>query len=126
MVVMSMPEINDLDVLKKACARLGLKLDTNKKIATYYAGRKMNCDAVISSDQSTYEIAVVKKGKGYEISADLFDSRLKEIVGNSAGKLSQAYQIEQHRKTAKNMGYEIIGEKLNPTNGNIELKVAIK
>jgi len=123
MVVMSMPEIKDLEVLKKACNRLGLKLDLNKKSAKYYAGQNMNCDAVISSDKSTYEIAVIKKGNGYEIQADLYDARLKEIVGPKAGKLSQAYQIEQHKKTAKLKGYQVIGEKINPTNGNIELKV---
>ena len=123
MVVMSMPEISDIEVLKKACARLGLKLDVNKKEAKYYAGQKMKCDAVISSDKSTYEIAVMKKGKNYEIQADLFDTRLRDIVGKNAGKLSQAYQIEQHRKTARKLGYEIIGEKVNASDGNIELKV---
>jgi UDP-N-acetylglucosamine enolpyruvyl transferase len=123
---MSMPEISDIDVLKRACSRLGLKLDVNKKQAKYYAGQKMKCDAVISSDQSTYEIAVIKKGKNYEIQADLFDARLREIVGNNAGKLSQAYQIEQHRKTARKMGYEIIGEKVNSSNGNIELKIKMQ
>jgi len=125
MVVMSMPEITDLKVLEKACKRIGLKLDLNKKQAKYYAGQNLQCDAVISSNESTYEIAVLKKGNNYEIQADLYDSRLREIVGNNAGKLSQAYQIEMHRKIAREKGYEIIGERVNPSNGNIELKVKI-
>ncbi len=125
MVVMNMPEITDLEVLSKACKRLGLQLDVNKKQAKYYAGQQLNCDAVISSKDSTYEIAVLKKGKNYEIQADLYDSRLREIVGNNAGKLSQAYQIEMHRKIAREKGYEIIGERVNPSNGNIELKLKV-
>lgn len=125
MVVMNMPEITDLEVLSKACKRLGLQLDANKKQAKYYAGQQLNCDAVISSKDSTYEIAVLKKGKNYEIQADLYDSRLREIVGNNAGKLSQAYQIEMHRKIAREKGYEIIGERVNPSNGNIELKLKV-
>lgn len=125
MVAMSMPEITDLEVLAKACKRLGLQIDVNKKQAKYYAGQQFNCDAVISSKDSTYEIAVIKKGKNYEIQADLYDSRLREIVGNNAGKLSQAYQIEMHRKIAREKGYEIIGERVNPANGNIELKLKV-
>ena len=125
MVVMNMPEITDLEVLSKACKRLGLQLDVNKKQAKYYAGQQLNCDAVISSKDSTYEIAVLKKGKNYEIQADLYDSRLREIVGNNAGKLSQAYQIEMHRKIAREKGYEIVGERVNPSNGNIELKLKV-
>lgn len=129
MVKMSMPEISDLDVLEKACKRLGLKLDKNKKRAAYYAGKKLDCDAVISSDKTTYEIAVrkVKKdGKAsYEIQADLFDGRLRDIVGNNCGKLSQAYQVEAHRKIARNRGYEIIGERANAETGNIELRIKV-
>jgi hypothetical protein len=45
------------------------------------------------------------------------------MVGAKCGKLSQAYQIEQHRKIARENGYEIIGERVNAANGNIELKV---
>lgn len=123
MVAMSMPEISDLRTLESACKRLGLKLDTSKKSAKYYAGQSMKCDAVISSPESTYEIAVLKKGKNYEIQADLFDSRLKNIVGEGAGKLSQAYQIEQHKKLARRMGYSVLGEKVNQSNGNIELRI---
>lgn len=123
MVAMSMPEISDVDSLKRACARLGLTLDTNKKEAVYYSGRKMKCDAVISAKDSTYEIALVKNKDGnYEVHADLYDSRLREIVGPQAGKLSQAYQIEQHRKIARAQGYEVIGEKTGP-DGNIELRI---
>jgi hypothetical protein len=124
MVVMDMPEIKDLDILSKACKRLGLTLDVNKKQASYYAGQNMKCDAVISAGKSaSYEIALVKKGNSYEVQADLFDTRLQNMVGAKCGKLSQAYQIEQHRKIARENGYEIIGERVNAANGNIELKV---
>ena len=120
-----MPQMSDLDVLDKACKRLGLTLNRNKKRATYYAGHKLDCDAVISSDKTTYEIAVVKNGKNFEIKADLYDNRLRDIVGNNCGKLSQAYQIEMHRKIARTRGYEIIGERINAENGNIELKIKV-
>lgn len=125
MVAMSMPEITDLDVLGRACKRLGLTLNLSAKEAVYYAGKRLKCDAVISSKESTYEIAVIKNGNGYEIQADLYDGRLASIVGQGAGKLSQAYQIEMHRKIAREKGYEIIGERINATNGNIELKIKV-
>lgn len=125
MVKMSMPQITDMDILERACKRLGLTLNRNKKQATYYAGQKLNCDAVISSDQTTYEIAVAQKDGVYELQADLFDSRLRDIVGNGCGKLSQAYQIEMHRKIARSRGYEVIGERANAENGNIELRIKV-
>lgn len=125
MVKMSMPQINDMEVLEKACKRLGLKLDKTRKEATYYAGNKIKCDAVISSDKTTYEIAVIKSKDGYEIQADLYDSRLRDVVGQNCGKLSQAYQVETHRKIARTRGYEIIGERANAETGNIELKIRV-
>ena len=125
MKVMSIPEVNDLEVLAKACKRLGLVLDLHKKSASYFAGKSMKCDAVISSPDSTYEIALIKNGNSYEVQADLYDDRLRAIIGDGAGLLSQAYQIEKHRKIAKDRGYEIIGELINPQNGNIELKIKL-
>jgi hypothetical protein len=123
MRAMALPEIRDLDTLQKACKRLGGVLDTEAKQAKFYAGQQKGCDAVIKFSDSTYEIAVIKNENGvYEIEADLYDSRLRAIVGKDCSLLSQAFQIEQHRKIARNQGYEVI-ERTNPKNGNIKLTI---
>ena len=123
MKAMALPEIKDLETLEKACKRLGGTLDVNAKEATFYAGQKMKCDAVIKFPESTYEIAVTKDENGvYKIDADLYDSRLLAIVGKDCCLLSQAFQIEQHRKIARSNGYELI-EKRNSENGNIKLTI---
>jgi len=123
MVLMNMPRISDLDALKKACSRLGMALDKTKKSARYYASNTIACDAAILHPSSSYEIAVTKKGSEYQIQADLFCTKLREVVGSNCGKLSQAYQIESHRKIARANGCLILGEKVDPNTGNIRLRV---
>lgn len=121
---MEVAEITDLAVLQKACKRLGGDLDMTVKEALFYAKQKKVCDGAITFPECVYQIAVIKNDAGkYEIQADLYEPKLREIVGNEAGILSQMYQIEKHRKIARDRGYEIIGEKVNSQNGNIELLI---
>ena len=123
MVVLNIPKIKNMKSLEKACLSLGLKLDLNKKTATYWAGNKMQCDGVISCPGTNYEIALKKDEKGlYSISMDSYCPKLSGKAGHNGGKLSQAYQIEEHKRAARNAGKEVIGCTVG-ANGTIELRI---
>jgi hypothetical protein len=123
MVVMKVPTIKNIKTLEKACKSLGLKLDLNKKQAQYWAGNKMQCDGVISCPGSNYEIALKKEEDGsYKMYMDSYCPVLSKKVGAGGGILSQHYQIEEHKRAARNAGKEIIGMK-TLDNGTIELLI---
>ena len=123
MIAMAVPKIKNLKSLEKACNSLGLKLDMKKKTATYWAGNKMQCDGVISCPGTNYEIALKQDEKGgYSVSMDAYDHKLSAAAGHNAGKLSQAYQIEEHKRAARNAGKEVIGCTVG-ANGTIELRI---
>jgi len=123
MVKMTMPKIKNEETLKRACRNLGLVFDKTKKLATYYAGNKMKCDAVISCPGSTYEIALTQTQDGsYDMQMDSYCPTLTKKVGKSAGLLSQQYQIEEHKRIARSMGKEIMSCKTLP-NGTIDLRI---
>jgi len=123
MVVMNVPKMKNLKSLEKACKSLGLTLDLNKKKATYWAGNKMQCDGVISCPGTSYEIALTKDANGsYSMSMDNYCSKLSGVAGRGGGKLSQAYQLEEHKRAARNAGKEVIGHTID-ANGTIELRI---
>jgi hypothetical protein len=110
-------KITDLDTLSQACQRLGLVLNKSKKVARYYAGNTTKCDAVIECPGSQYEIAVKQQTDGsYAIEADLFDSKLRNMVSTekdkyygeaACDKLFQAYRVEEVVNQAVNDGYTV-------------------
>jgi hypothetical protein len=123
MVLMNIPKIKNLKSLERACKTLGLKLNTNQKEARYWAGNTMRCDAVISGNGCNYEMALTKEKDGsYSVHMDTYDPKLLEIVGNGCGKLSQQYQIEEHKRIARDLGKEILDCKTLP-NGTIQLRI---
>jgi hypothetical protein len=123
MVVMNIPKVKQLKSLEKACKSMGLTLDMNKKVATYWANNKMQCDGVISCPGTHYEIALKKEDDGsYSMMMDSYDRTLSDKVGMGCGKLSQSYQIEEHKRAARNAGKEVIGCKVME-NGTIELRI---
>ena len=123
MVKMEIPDLKNMKSLEKACRTLGLEIDMTKKSAKYYAGSQMKCDGVIKCPGSQYEIALTKEDNGsYSVKMDNYDPTLSAKVGSSAGKLSQAYQIEEHKRAARNAGKEIVGHKVED-NGTITLKI---
>jgi hypothetical protein len=123
MVVMNVPKIKNMKSLERACKSLGLTLNMEKKQAQYWAGNKMQCDGVISCPGSSYEIALKKESDGsYSMQMDNYCPKLSGAVGRSGGKLSQHYQIEEHKRAARNAGKEIAGCNVLP-NGTIELQI---
>ena len=123
MIEMQIPKVRNLNLLAKATKKRGLTLDVNKKSAQYWAGNKMQCDAVISCPGSKFEIAVKKDDKGeYAMFMDPMDSLLNSKAGKGCGLISQAYQIEEHKKAARNAGKEVIGCVVD-SNGTIVLRV---
>jgi len=123
MVVMNVPKIKNMKSLEKACKSLGLNLDMKQKTATYWAGNKMQCDGVISCPGTNYQIALKQDQKGeYSVVMDSYCQKLSGVAGRNGGKLSQAYQIEEHKRAARNAGKEVVGHNVLP-NGTIELRI---
>lgn len=121
-------EIKSLKSLKKACERLGLTFMENQ---THYAwferhvgdypvpeGMKISdmgkCLHAIKVPGAMYEVGVIKdpmNQKNYKLIWDFWDRKLPEKLGKDAWKLSQAYQIEHAKYTAKLQG-KIVREKV--------------
>lgn len=114
-------KIEDLSLLGAACQRLGLTLNTSKKIATYYAGQTTECDAVISCPNTSYEIALKKNGQGaYDVEADLYCRTLQNAVGNNCQKLYMGYKVEELNEVARLNGWQV-AEEWNPSLQQMEL-----
>lgn len=93
-------QIKDIEVLKKACQRLGYTFVENKKSFVRYAGTTQ-CDHVIQVPGAKYEIGL----SGSELLYD--DFRTGGLTGNIPGKIKQAYASEQVKKEAKKKNYRI-------------------
>jgi len=114
-------EIKNLQVLKKACAKLGAVFHEGQTEQIYYMG-KQKCDHAISHVDAKYEIGIVKSGKNWELQWDsYFAGGLESIFGKDAGLLKQRYAVEQTKFTAMLKGMAV-SEKLKE-NGEIVLVV---
>ena len=112
-------EITSLSALQKACERIGAKLNTNRKQATYFAGRTAAVDATIDVPGSKWQIGLVKnENSSYELQADFYGvegGKLKAVVD----KLKQYYPIEVAKEVARKKGYTVTEKHLQ--NGAIKL-----
>jgi len=127
MIKSDCPVIKNLKSLDKACNERKCTLNTNQKEATFYAGHKMACDATISVPGSSYQIALVKNKDGaYEMFTDSFCSTFSSVVGPHGGKISQHYQIEEHKRIAKANGQSIVKCEFNPNTRQVELTLKVK
>lgn len=119
-------EITDITCLKKAVKRLKGVFKENQKTFAWYSGRQGTCDHAISFPNATFEIGVIKdanKNK-YEMQWDsYYTGGLPKHVGDNAGLLAQAYNIEVAKKAAMLQGYTVAEKAMN--DGRILLKVAI-
>jgi len=121
-------EINDLETLKSACSRLGLKFIENQKTYKWYGtlvgdsplpeGITVSdlgkCDHAIRVPGAQYEIGVVKKESRLILLWDFWHrGGLEEKLGKNAGKLKQAYTAERVRKEARQKGYKVLEQKTN-------------
>lgn len=116
-------QITDLDLLGKACAKLGLKLDTTKKVAHYYGSSTAVCDAVITLPGKETEIAVKKKADGtYGIEVDHYFAAATKLVGKNSDSLFQRYRAEELIKQARYDRWSVASETFNSATNELELR----
>lgn len=122
-------EIKSLNSLKKACQRLGLRFKENQKTYRWYGrhvgdypipeGFTINdmgkCEHAIEVPGAEYDVGIVRdpnNKNNYRLMWDFWRSgHLKDKLGNDAWKLTQAYEIEHAKYTAKLQG-KIVREKV--------------
>jgi hypothetical protein len=117
--------VQDLGLLKKACAELGLELVEQKRYRWY--GRSVgdyalpegftvkdlgSCNYAIRvpGNAKAYEVGVVKRRdgiKGYELLVDEWNDGygLIEKIGPGAAKLKQAYSVQVAKRWGQKNGY---------------------
>ena len=59
-------EVKDIDILSKACSRMGLKLIRDQKTFKWFGRDDGVCDHAISIPDAAYEIGVINKNGQYE------------------------------------------------------------
>jgi hypothetical protein len=121
-------EILDPAVLKLACERLGLQFMENQTTYSWYGtsvgdtplpeGISIQdlgkCDHAIRVPGAQYEIGIVKRDRKYILLWDFWhQGGLEQNLGKNAGRLKQAYTIEQVRKEARLKGHRIWEQKTN-------------
>lgn len=121
-------EIKSLKSIKLACKRLGLTFLENQKTYKWF-GRHVGdypipegltikdmgkCLHAIKVPGAKYEIGVIKdpfNKNNYKLVWDFWDKKLPEILGKDAWKLTQAYEIEHAKYTARKQG-KVVREKI--------------
>ncbi|MGD0399398.1 MAG: DUF1257 domain-containing protein [Syntrophobacteraceae bacterium] len=119
-------EINNLEILKLACERLGLEFMENQQTYKWYGtwigdtplpeGISIHdlgkCDHAIRVPGAQYEIGIVKRDRKYILLWDFWNQGGLELkLGKNAGRLKQAYTIERVRKEARLKGHRICEQK---------------
>lgn len=132
-------EILDLQALKNAATRLGLKFQENKKTYKWFGSHvgdyplpegiakadlgKCEHSMSIEGNAKAYEIGVLKKknGKGYHLLWDFWQGGygLQEKIGKDGQKLKQMYATEAAKRQMKREGYRF--KEKTDTEGNIYL-----
>ena len=115
-------EIKDLDLLSKACDKMGITLHKDRKLAHYYGASTAKCDAVITIPGCTSEIPVFHRNGQYEIEADHYYSDVTKAIGKNSDMLFQRYRAEELKKVAKYENWSVSSEKVNEATGELELK----
>lgn len=115
--------IKSLDLLGKACAKLGLTLDTSRKVAHYYGSSKAACDAVITLPGCKSDIAVFKQEDGsYAVEADTsYFADIAKALGENSDSLFQRYRAEELIEQATNDGFSVAQEFWNPQTEELQL-----
>ena len=117
----SKTQIRDLDVFEAACQRFsGAMLRRGQTQASYYAGRKAECDHAVHVDGVNFEIAVKQESDGsYSLGYDAYNygpgndgDRLTSLFGAGLNGLTDAYSAEFLHKQAREQGYTTTEETL--------------
>lgn len=118
-------EIKDIQILKKACKRLGLKFMSDQKNFRWYGREPAECSHAIKIPNAAYdyEIGVIKQKTGYELQCDFFDRGIKASIGQNGGLLKQAYTIEKAKMECIKKGYSVREEK---TQKGVQLRITVR
>lgn len=100
-------EVKDIDVLSRACSRMGLHLVKGQKTFKWYGRQDGRCDHAISIPGAQYEIGVTRKDNQYELTCDYYDRGLLQAIGENGRKLKQSYAVEKTRQAARMKGYSV-------------------
>ena len=120
--------IKSLKSMKAACKRLGLIFIENQTTYKWFNrhvgdypipdGMTVNdmgkCLHAIKVPGADYEVGIIKdpkNKKNYKLIWDFWDSKLPKYLGKDAWKLTQAYEVEHAKYTAKLQG-KIVKEKI--------------
>lgn len=116
-------EIQDVDALEEACARIeGLTFVRGKTKATYYGHNTVGCKHAIEVNGSAFDIAVVERGGKYFLQADFYGmegQKITKTAGQGLGLLKQAYGIVKAKKESRKKGWMPSERKLD--NGKIRV-----
>ena len=102
-------KIMDLDILKQAIETTGCVFTEQKTFSSTYAGT-LNCVGAISAEGHTvsnsHGAAITHKDKnGYHIVMDNYGNSLKDVAGESCGKITQKYSELVTQDAMVNAGY---------------------
>jgi len=110
-------KIQGLDMLERACRRLGLNLMRGKTKARYYGNKVVTCDHAIEVPSCGFDIGVKKQSdKSYLLMADFYGQegrKLEEVCGKELGRLKQAYQAVVAKVVAQSKGFTVEETKVN-------------
>jgi len=130
-------EIQDLQVLRQACAELGLTFKENQKTYRWYGkyvgdtplpeGTKVEdlgkCDHAIRVPGAAYEIGVVQRNGRHILLWDSWHAGgLERVLGRNAGRLKQAYAVARVRQQAARGNYRLRRQQL--ADGTIQLTLS--
>lgn len=87
-------QMKNLNGLKKAVEKLGLKFQENVKTFRYHVSSTSSCDHAIEVPNSRYGIGVSKSGNNYEIKWDPYHSEIVTALGGRLGEgLKKEYAV---------------------------------
>ena len=104
-------EVKDIQILDKACARMGLMFQRGKQTFKWYS-KESRCDHAIGVPGTSYEIGITKIGGKYELECDFYDPNIEAAIGKDGGLLKQAYAVEKTRTEARRKGYSVVERQL--------------
>ena len=121
--------VDGLAALEAAAARLGMEFRRGQRtfawygrwLSDYHAQDAAYKHGIDPADYGTcehalalpgrpgaYEVGIVRAGDGsLRVVFDFWDGSLRPVIGDSAGKLKQAYGLERARITARRLNYRV-------------------
>jgi hypothetical protein len=111
-------QVRDIELLREACAELGLELCENAQ-ARGYSGNRLPGEVVIRL-KGPYDIALNLQADGsFGMTADWWNGHVEREVGANYGRLLQLYGVHKATREARRKGYSVRRQPLK--DGSIKL-----